>query len=190
VVNNQSKVGSMRETQTTPRSQTWLVASLQPFACYADNPAQYDRQAVPVPIHTISPERITMRSISDLRIGAIVRLRIPAVGWRHVEICWLEEGETGCIFLLPLLPYELRAALNYGLVGRNTQPPQRGKPALAGTRRPIKPRLATRSRAPGGGRSSLIPNAQAAGHTLVAAIVRICTGAILAAPYRGALGTA
>lgn len=107
-----------------------IGARLQSFAGYADDPAHSGSQTVPVIVHRLSRRRVTTQSVPDLRIGSIVRLRIPMLGWRHLQVRWIGDGTARCDFLLPLLPSELRAALERFRKGRDLPPPRQGPTAL------------------------------------------------------------
>jgi hypothetical protein len=180
-----------------PRLPTRLVASLQCFARYADNPAISARQEIPVTILALSLERLIMQSEADLRVGAMVRLRLPVIGWRHVTITWLDDARAGCEILFPLLPHELRAAIDSAPVRRDAPPPRKGKPATAAMPQAAPVRTRAPSRSQRGGRSpqtpaftmpaftippSPIPDIRAIGRALIAAIAQTCAGAIPSAP--------
>jgi hypothetical protein len=177
VVDNAPRNSRSKEDRTMPRLPTRLIASLQCFARYADSPAVCARQEIPVAILAISLDRIRMESVADLQVGALVRLRLPAIGWRHVAIAWLDGAKAECEILFPLLPYELRAAINSAPARRDPPPPRKGKPKGAAMPRAAAAHAAPPSPRKRGGRSPLIPVAllpdvRAAGQAVIAVMLQ------------------
>ncbi len=148
-------------------------AHLQCFAGDADDPADCAGQIIPITIHTLSPRRVTTGSTPDLRIGAIVRLSIPKLGWRHLEIRWIAGGKAGGNLLLPLLPYELRLALDQERIGREASPPpRRGRP----TPRPISARTSAPRRTSASRPFPTAADVATVGQALTGAMARLFAG--------------
>jgi hypothetical protein len=160
------------DDMAVPDTQMRIGARLQSFASYADDPAHYCGQILPVAIHRLSRRQVITESVPDLRIGSIVRLRIPMLGWRHLQVRWISDGVARCDFLLPLLPYELRAVLEQIRPDRKLPPPRRGPTGL-----PATPRAAAaRSGPPRRALSPLSRPIDHAGQILADAWTRLLAG--------------
>lgn len=164
-----------------PDALDWLSPIGARLHCFAGRPGDltsHDGQIQPTTIHKLSLRRVTTQSVPDLRIGSIVRLRIPRLGWRHLEVRWIASGVAGCDFLLPLLPFELGLAKN--LLAKATAlppPPRRGNigPAVAAHAssavKTTQKRLARRRP---------VAEAEAAALLLLEALDRMLTGSSIA----------
>lgn len=130
MINTQSSTGSI-ELEFTHGARRPIIARLQCFAAYADEPAIDDDAFPAIPIHDLSRQNAATSNIPDLRRGAIVRLLIPAIGWRHLQVHAIRGGMTRYRFLLPLTPHELRAV--HDAAGRNVpiEPPHSGPWSMA-----------------------------------------------------------
>jgi hypothetical protein len=159
------------EQMAVPDMRMHIGARLQCFAGYAEDPTSCEGPIVGVAIHKLSRRRVTTQSVTDLRIGSIVRLRIPMLGWRHLEVRWIVHGMAGYDFLLPLLPCELHLALEHVTRGHDVPPP-RGPAPFASARRPIAVRTAPRKQVRSRRLPPLLPDLEAAGHAAVGALTR------------------
>jgi hypothetical protein len=186
VVDKPAENGATHEKLAMPHDDVRLVASLQCFARYADDP---ELNATKVAIYAISLRRIMMQSVSDLRTRAIVRLHIPAIGWRHIEICSQSGDKADCRILSPLLPHELQAAKNSATASRDASPPAKETSAAARARRTNQSDSRSRSTGRHGGRLQLIPGSMILNDTPTAAMARGCPPTISGAHSR-ARGTA
>ena len=158
-----------------------IVGRLQSFALYAENAIGEARLPL-VRIHELSLRTVVTQAVPDLREGAIVRLLIPAVGWRHLEVQWARRGMACYRLLLPLLPFELHAALETAAIDRTDPPRHRrwtARPLASGCRGPLRRSrrrpIAVPSR----------PDIRALGQGLIATLAQ-CAAAMFAMPLRTA----
>ena len=104
-----------------------------------DRPVDHRTAGMVTTLHDLSKNGAALRNVSGFGAGSLVRLHVPAVGWRHLEIRWQAGDHAGGRFLLPLLDHELRAALQSGRPRdrsghRSTLSPAAKRPARAAAR--------------------------------------------------------
>jgi hypothetical protein len=94
------------------RAQVRLSARVQSYSRFMLESIGSDEEEITdVTVKDLSLDGLATDAVGGLRVGSIVRLQIPLVGWRNAEVRWIRGGHAGCRFLVPLAQDELRAAI-------------------------------------------------------------------------------
>jgi hypothetical protein len=101
-------VSDHEAVQHDRRSEARIPARIESrLRLMLDSSASHDD----VTVLDISHGGAAAAGVEGLVAGVVVMLDIPLVGWRSVEVMWIDGNRAGCRFLQPLTETELRAVI-------------------------------------------------------------------------------